>query len=130
MKSLTDRKSNAPKIILEPEPADVLVIGALGAILIKELKKSSYFKESCFSTYRKDGTIVNYLERLRTWEEIDSLVRIDLSRSINTFSRSRLIEKVQALLQDTMLTRLFSSFCDLLIFDFEGKDIDILLKEE
>lgn len=44
MKSLTDTKSNGPKIVLEPEPADVLVIGGLGALLIKELKKSEYFK--------------------------------------------------------------------------------------
>lgn len=32
---------------------------------------------------------MNYLERLRAWEEIDSLVRIDLSRSVNTLSSYR-----------------------------------------
>lgn len=108
-------------LYLSPSPADDVVIGALGGILVKELRHSSYFRESCFSSYTKKAS--HYLERIQEWSEIEALLLINCSDSLTKFPRSLLIEKVQAIVHyDDGLVKLISSFCNLALLDNTGKD--------
>lgn len=54
-------------LYLSPSPADDVVIGALGGILVKELRQSSYFRQSCFSTYTKNKKARHYF---KSWGSI------------------------------------------------------------
>lgn len=89
-----------------------MVLGGLGGILVKELGQSSYFRQSCYSSYRKDRSLIHYLDTIQEWRDIDALLKLNCSNSINMFSRSRLIEKVRPIVHnDDNLVN--SSFCNL-----------------
>lgn len=120
----TNSYSGSSRLLyLSPSPADDVVIGALGGILVKELRQSSYFRQSCFSTYSKKKKARHYLETIQKWSEIEALLLINCSNSLTKFPRSLLIEKVKPIVNyDDGLVKLISSFCNLPLLDNTGKD--------
>lgn len=70
-----------PAFGVEASLADEVVIGALGGILIKELGQSSYFSKSCYSTYTKDRTITHYLDTIRQYRDIQTLLILNCYNS-------------------------------------------------
>lgn len=110
-------------LTLTASPADELVISGLGALLVKELRHSCYFRDSCFSSYRSNQSARHYLETIQKWSEIEALLLINCWNSITRFPRSILIEKVQAIVNyDSELVKLISSFCNLAVLDYTGEE--------
>ena len=111
---------------LKASPADEVIIGALGGILVKELGQSSYFRQSCYSSYTKDRTYFHYLDTIQEWREMEALIQLNCSNSITKFSRSRLIEKVHTIVHnDEGLVKLISSFCNISIINTTGNDCSV-----
>lgn len=122
------RSNSTPTFSVEPSnTADQVVIGALGAILIKELGRTSFFKGVCYSTYKEDGfnSLSHYLSTIQEWREVDALLRLNCSNSAITFPRSRLIEKVKTIIHSEQLVHLIISFCNLPIVDNMDRVISV-----
>lgn len=118
--------NSTPMLSVEASLADEVVIGALSGILIKELRRSCYFRQSCYSTYTKDRSFPHYLDTIQEWREMDSLLRVDCSNSAIYFSRSRLIEKVRPIVHnDDDLVKLISSFCNMPYVDNKGRPFSL-----
>lgn len=116
------RSNSKPSFLVEPSnPADLVVIGALGAILIDALSLTSYFRNTCFSTYKGFCPLSHYHSTIQEWRGVETLLRLNCSNSYITFPRSRLLEKVKTIVHNEQLVDLIKSFCNLPIVDDTGR---------
>lgn len=96
---------------------DHVVIGALGALLVQELKRSTYLSKSCISTYKGKDYLYTYHSTILEWRGVEALLRLNCSKSYITYPRSRLLEKVKTLLNNEQVVDLIKCFCNLSIID-------------
>lgn len=102
--------------------SDILCICFLGLQPNTPLRSTFHGIEALvFPFLPKSFHFTTFARAVNGWKEVHFLYRIDFSRSITQFSRSRLLEKVQSLVQGEGITKLLSSFCDLRILDGSGK---------
>lgn len=106
---------------IDIDPMDCTVITSFAKMLINELRRSSYFLESCYSTYRDDKSYIDYMSTISNWKEISYLIRIDCLNSLMSLSRSRLLSKVKEILYDNHLFHIISSFCNIEILNSSGE---------
>lgn len=104
--------------------ADNVVIGSLGILLAKEWNQTSYFRRSFYSFLNKDRRLGHFFATIQEWSEMDILVHINCEESVSMFSRSRLLEKIDAIVNnDQIWLQMISSYCNLPIMDINGNDI-------
>ena len=102
------------------ESEDNLVFIALSRVL--SLTFDSYSLENSFAfRTAKEGRKGFYGEVLK-WGQVGMLLHFDLTPSLNTLSRSRLLAKLEPVLNDPSIFRLVSSFFELPILDEDGRD--------
>lgn len=116
---------SAPFIIdIEATLEDELVLHSLAVLLIIEIHQSPYFSNSCYSSYSYEMKgMVNFFRDIGNWNGLESILCMDSSESLVHFSRSRLLEKVKAIVHYNMdIYRLIESFCNLPILSETGID--------
>lgn len=102
---------------------DHVVIGALGALLIEILAASSYFCDSCFSTYNIKGldSVAPYHSRIQEWRGVEELLILDCSCSCITVPTERLIDQIKTIMNNPQLVDLINRFCNIPIRDASGR---------
>lgn len=89
-------------------PRDRLLLMALTDFLLNTFTSSS-FLDSSFA-YLEDRDLLSYISTIVGWGPVEVVILVDLSRSISTLSRSRLMAKLSSAVRDPFILNLFSSF--------------------
>lgn len=104
------------------EPEDELVLIVLGGLLNLYLSSSGVYHSRSFG-FSKDRNEKDFCGTVLSWGKVELLLFLDLSPSLITFSRSRLLAKLESVVKDQFLLRLISSFLDLPILNNTGTDL-------
>lgn len=105
------------------EPKDELVLIALGGLLNLSLSNSGVYNSHSFSYSGECRNEKDFCGTVVGWGKVELLLLIDLSPSLITFSRSRLLTLWESVVKDPFLLRLISSFLDLPTLDNTGTDL-------
>lgn len=99
------------------ESKDALVFIALSRVLSLTLDSYGAFLEHSFALKKKGGGINAFYDEVRNCGKVNMLLYFDLTPSLNTLSRFRLVTKVRPVLNDPFLFQLVSSFLNFSLLD-------------
>ena len=107
---------------------DELVLMTLGLLILIQIRKRSFFLSSNYDTYRisEKDAIVDFFSSICKWSELEGLILIDCSNSVQHLSRTRLLEKMKLIINhDKDIYKLLELFLQIPIHDSSGKDYSI-----
>lgn len=102
------------------ESEEKLVLTALARLISNKLIENSLFSENSFSN-RRDRTIKDFINTVIGWGQVENLILVDLSRSVEILSQERLFQKKEVVLHDRYLLNLLSSFLTWPFIDKTGE---------
>ncbi|NP_862324.1 hypothetical protein BrnaMpl_p2 (mitochondrion) [Brassica napus] len=104
--------------------SDTVVITAFILVFIKSITEElTFFRKSCYLKYQTDDEFISFNETLDKWGGLNNFIVISLHKTIYSYSKSRVLEKVAPLVNsDHYLMSILNSLIYNQILDEEGKD--------
>ena len=105
----------------EEKSEDDLVLLALARVLSLTFLSSYRFIDKSFG-FQRNRDLHHFYGEVVGWGQVEMLFYVDLTLSLNSLSRSRLLAKIEPVLNDSSIFQLLSAFLELPILDEDGRD--------
>ena len=106
-----------------PGARDDLVLNALFRVLTRHVMDYPFFMEHNHSFFSSNG--FEMFKEVRSWGKVEMLMHINLTPSLNSISRDRLLEKLETFVSDRVIFTLVKSFLNISILTDKGKDMSL-----